>query len=65
MMRYHLYALTDGVWVMMTTVEAETHREAFRAAMMALPPRVGDRPIRLEQEISPPRLPELDNPAAT
>lgn len=46
---YRLYVQNDGQWLMMATLDARTHDEAFRQALGTLRPEHRDSPIRLER----------------
>jgi hypothetical protein len=46
---YQLYAKIDGHWKWLCDIEADTHAEAFRKAMLCLDSKHYDKPIRLEQ----------------
>ena len=53
MNRYHLYVRIDGRWQHVHAIEAVSHADAFRSAMLALAPEHYDMPILLEQEETP------------
>lgn len=44
-----LFVKIDGEWQAVRTLDADSHREAFREAMATLPPKYYDKPIKLEQ----------------
>jgi hypothetical protein len=47
---YQLHVKVEGEWEWICTVDAETHPEAFRKAMLCLESRHYDKQIKLEQE---------------
>lgn len=50
MRAYQLYLKEDNAWVWVGTIDAATHAEAFRLALLSLGPGDEDRPIRVEQD---------------
>jgi hypothetical protein len=50
MKAYQLYVKIAGEWELVCTIDAETHPEAFRKAMLCLESQHYDRPIKLEQD---------------
>jgi hypothetical protein len=50
MSAYQLSAKVAGEWEWICTIDAETHPEAFRKAMLCLESRHYDKPIKLEQD---------------
>ena len=52
MRTYQLYLKEDKAWVWVGTIDAPTHAEAFRLALLSLRPGDEDLAIRLEQDTS-------------
>ena len=50
MRAYQLHVKVDGGWSWIGTLDAETHADAFRQALLALGHGDADRPIRFEQD---------------
>lgn len=48
---YQLHVKVDGGWSWVGTIEAPTHADAFRQALLALGPADKERPIRFEQDL--------------
>jgi len=48
---YQLYIKERDAWVWVGTIDAPTHAEAFRFALLCLEPGDEDKPIRLEQDM--------------
>lgn len=46
---YQLHVKLDGRWQWLCDIEAESHSDAFRQAVLCLKPEHYDKPIRLEQ----------------
>lgn len=46
---YHLSVMLAGNWEFVCAIEAKTHPEAFRKAMLSLKSEHYDKPIRLEE----------------
>lgn len=51
MRAYQLYLRGDASWDWIGTIDADTHADAFRAALLRLAPGDEQRPIRLEQDV--------------
>lgn len=51
MRAYQLYVKVDRAWSWVCTLDAPTHAEAFRQALLCLRGDDHERPIRLEQDI--------------
>lgn len=51
MRAYQLYLKGDRAWDWIGTIDADTHADAFQAALQCLGPGDDQRPIRLEQDI--------------
>jgi hypothetical protein len=48
---YQLYLRNEKSWDWIGTIDADTHADAFRTALLCLGPGDDQRPIRLEQDI--------------
>jgi hypothetical protein len=57
---YQLYVKVAGRWTWLCDIQAATHADAFRDAMLCLKPEHYDKPIKLEAVETPadePRTP--------
>lgn len=52
MRAYQLYIKEKDAWVWVGTIDAPTHAEAFRFALLCLEPGDEDKAIRLEQDMA-------------
>ncbi|HEY2586360.1 MAG TPA: hypothetical protein VGI81_11405 [Tepidisphaeraceae bacterium] len=50
MRTYQLYRRKENAWDWVGTLDAPTHADAFRAALLCLAPGDERRPIRIEQD---------------
>lgn len=50
MRTYQLYLKDENAWVWVGTLEAATHADAFRSALLCLGSGDDQRPIRIEQD---------------
>lgn len=50
MRAYQFYVKRNHNWTWVGTIDAATHADAFRQALLCLGPGDEDRPIRLEQD---------------
>ncbi|HEY2588719.1 MAG TPA: hypothetical protein VGI81_23455 [Tepidisphaeraceae bacterium] len=50
MRAYQLHVKVEGAWAWVCTIDAPTHADAFRQALLCIGGDNQDRPIRLEQD---------------
>lgn len=50
MRAYQLHVKVEGAWEWVCTIDAPTHAEAFRQALICIGRANQERPIRLEQD---------------